>query len=467
MIIPPDPEKDPNLFTPADSTPSLLLPPSETDVRHPDATHPHPRQAYGYAYGEWSGEQLPPYVPKRDSREGDVFSDRQEVRERNTASPSGPGSATGHQHRSSRGHPAVNDLVRDSRTLYASPLNTSLPIAGSSTQTLPSPSTTIADQNASTSKLWESSTSRSKEGRKGKMKAAMTPSEDIRDCWTKYRKWIILVIVLILTGLGIMTGLLVGLQVGVADDQNDSSDAFSPWHDIDGKKTNTQWAPDGSMNLTYSQDRVRSPISFRSSAILILQDGPRESDGNASLCNQFIPVNTTDFSLLSIPYPAASLSVSTFTFPLSDDTNNTYLSDFFINARGLGSSGTIEFVGTGYPGKIMQGGNDNELRVDVVLRYGGIQDPMTTMNVCRMDRDDGSSGIGIYVSLLRRRVANEAITDRCRHQWRPMEKSQTSICLNRLPCQVSRLLYVYHQLPTLELWPIQCGSTRLISTSTE
>lgn len=47
----------------------------------------------------------------------------------------------------------------------------------------------------------------------------------------------------------------------------------------------------------------------------------------------------------------------------------------------------------------MQGGNDNELRVDVVLRYGGIQDPMTTMNVCRMDRDDGSSGIGIYVSL--------------------------------------------------------------------
>lgn len=252
MIIPPDPEKDPNLFTPADSTPSLLLTPSENDVRHPDATHPHPRQAYGYAYGEWSGEQLPPYVPKRDSREGDIFSDRQEVRERSSSSaPPLPSGA-----RSRANHASVNQLMRESRSLNPTPLDTSLPIASSSAQTLPSPSVTLNDPNASTSKLWESSTSPSKEGRKGKMKAALTPSPDIRDCWTKYRKWTIGVIVLILVGLGIMTGLLVGLKVGVDKDEDVTGDALSPWHDIDGKKANTQWAPDGSLNLTYTPERV-------------------------------------------------------------------------------------------------------------------------------------------------------------------------------------------------------------------
>jgi hypothetical protein len=87
MIIPPDPEKDPNLFTPADSTPSLLLPTLDGEIRAPDPAHPHSRQAYGYAYGEWSGEQLPPYEGKRASREGDVFSDRQEMTERSASVP--------------------------------------------------------------------------------------------------------------------------------------------------------------------------------------------------------------------------------------------------------------------------------------------------------------------------------------------------------------------------------------------
>lgn len=252
MIIPPDPEKDPNLFTPADSTPSLLLSPSEVDLRQPDATHPHPRQAYGYAYGEWSGEQLPPYVPKRDSREGDIFSDRQEVRERSSSSaPPLPSGA-----RSRITHPSVNQLMRESRTLPPSPLDTSLPIASTSAQTLPSPSTSTTDPSASTSKLWESSGSRSKEGRKGKMKAALTPAPEIRDCWAKYRKWTIGIIIIILVGLGIMTGLLVGLRAGVNKAEDDMGDALSPWHDIDGKKANTQWAPDGSLNLTYTSDRV-------------------------------------------------------------------------------------------------------------------------------------------------------------------------------------------------------------------
>lgn len=250
MIIPPDPEKDPNLFTPADSTPSLLLPTLEGDIRHPDPAHPHSRQAYGYAYGEWSSEQLPPYEGKRASREGDVFSDNRELRERRTPPPR-PTS-----------HLAVNNVLRASRLAHPAPLDTSLPIASASTSSLPSPVTTLADNNsnASTSKLWESSDSSSKEGKRKKVKDALTPAPEIRDCFTKYRKWIIGVVTTILVGLGIMTGLLVGLRVGVDKDASDSTKSYSPWHDIDGKKANTQWAPDGSLNLTYSPDRVSLPI---------------------------------------------------------------------------------------------------------------------------------------------------------------------------------------------------------------
>jgi hypothetical protein len=71
----------------------------------------------------------------------------------------------------------------------------------------------------------------------------------------QYRKWIIAIVITILIGLGIMTGLLVGLRVGV-DKVSDAPNAFSPWHDIDGKRANTQWAPDGSLNLTYTAARV-------------------------------------------------------------------------------------------------------------------------------------------------------------------------------------------------------------------
>jgi hypothetical protein len=53
-----------------------------------------------------------------------------------------------------------------------------------------------------------------------------------------------------------MTGLLVGLQVGVDKQDVGPANSLSPWHDIDGKKTNTQWAPDGSLNLTYTESRV-------------------------------------------------------------------------------------------------------------------------------------------------------------------------------------------------------------------
>jgi hypothetical protein len=243
MIIPPDPEKDPNLFTPADSTLSLLLPTLDGEIRQPDATHPHPRQAYGYAYGEWSGEQLPPYEGKRASREGDVFSDRQEMGERRSAPPR-PNS-----------QPGISRPTRNPRVSGLAALDTALPIASASTQSLPSPATTL-NANASTSKLWESSTSPSKEGKRNKIRAALTPDPDIRDWWAQYRKWIITIVITILIGLGIMTGLLVGLRVGVDKTVDNSSNSFSPWHDIDGKKANTQWAPDGSLNLTYTAARV-------------------------------------------------------------------------------------------------------------------------------------------------------------------------------------------------------------------
>lgn len=68
-------------------------------------------------------------------------------------------------------------------------------------------------------------------------------------------------------------------------------------------------------------------------------------------------------------------------------------------SRGLGSSGTVYFVGRDSSDEVINGGIEDQIRVDVVLRYSGHQDPLTTVQVCQMDKSDGSSGIGIYVSI--------------------------------------------------------------------
>lgn len=135
-------------------------------------------------------------------------------------------------------------------------------------------------------------------------------------------------------------------------------------------------------------------------AKLTIQDGPSPSEGVISNCNLFQPLNTTDFSLLAIPYPAATQSVSTLYFPVNTTANSSGLWDeFFLMSRGLGSSGTIYFVGRDAPDDVINGGKEELIRVDVVMRYSGVQDLKNVVQVCQMDKSDGSSGVGIYVSL--------------------------------------------------------------------
>ncbi len=135
------------------------------------------------------------------------------------------------------------------------------------------------------------------------------------------------------------------------------------------------------------------------------QDGPSPSDGNMTQCNIFIPLNTTNlFNVLITPYLGETLSLATFTFPLTNSSSlpfsmtNTYslMGDFALTATGLGSSGTLEMVGSESPSDV-QGGTEGFVQVDVVVRYSGDQELDGIMRVCSMVRGDGGVGIGIYV----------------------------------------------------------------------
>lgn len=246
MIIPPDPEKDPNFFDPSASTPSLLPPPDrdrdgddDGNVRHADLAHTrHPYGAHGY--DEWSGEQLPPYERRRASsiRSGEVFGDSASMREVSQTVPSG---------------------VRSQPTLYIPHASSSRPTSvvypshgdpttsrhfSASLPSLISPSATVhPDPASSSAKLWESTTT-TKESRSKRRKVAslIKVSPEVKQFWRRWKRWVIGVSIVIVLGLGLMVGLLVGLKVISGGHAPHSEQTYSPWHDVDGKRTNTEWA---------------------------------------------------------------------------------------------------------------------------------------------------------------------------------------------------------------------------------
>lgn len=117
-------------------------------------------------------------------------------------------------------------------------------------------------------------------------------------------------------------------------------------------------------------------------------------------CNAFYPLNASNpFSLLSVPTPHSNVTLTTFNFPLTNLSSGLrgFSNDFAITARGLGASGTVEFVGSDAPSQL-QGSAEGTIQVDVVARYAGSLDLDGLIMVCSMVRSDGGSGIGIYVS---------------------------------------------------------------------
>jgi hypothetical protein len=218
MIIPPDPEKDPNFFNPSASTSSLVPQHLEQspdglghgyghgdeyyegddDVRYPDAARTRQNVFGNGSFGSdgWSGEheQLPPYERRRipsirngNGRDGPgIEVDRNANANLDPASPfvtplesSDRSSSETPRVRSypilatSTRHPAGQGIYRQANTTPygATRISTTFRASSSSLPSLnaASPSTTIQiDPNTSSSKLWESSSPASSSSTGGK-----------------------------------------------------------------------------------------------------------------------------------------------------------------------------------------------------------------------------------------------------------------------------------------------------------
>ena len=272
MIIPPDPEKDSNAFSPTSSTPSLVPPPSEpSDIAHPPEAHTRDHPSFGFPFGDdlglgYAGEALPPYQRERERlEEGDVFADpptsqqqqptplmRQRSRRSVTLPP----------------QPTLSNLVIPAQLpphagSPITPESEFTPIASTSASRLPyttqdthdqAPSSTAVD---STAKLWESSSSSSSRGKhRAHDHAWFSPASKRR--WKKWRKWVYIVMCLLLAGIGVMTGVLVGIKAG--ERNKEPADKATPWSDLSGNGQRSTWVTvSGGAGASYVAELMRYP----------------------------------------------------------------------------------------------------------------------------------------------------------------------------------------------------------------
>ncbi|WVQ66817.1 uncharacterized protein L199_005008 [Kwoniella botswanensis] len=356
MIIPPDPEKDPRIFDPSASTHSLVEAPSEFDE----------------VTSRWDGESLPPYERRRSSR-GSILTDHEDDHD-NIFS----------DRHATRRPPAliIHDLPTHPRQIHHHSL------ASSSSSLTPQPSLVLPHLThrdnpstiASTSKLWEGSSTNLRNGKKRACGCLPIPPAKFQRWWKRWKRWIQVIVVLVLIGIGLVVGLLVGMNKN-----STPKPPIAPWQrpwmdqDTDGKRV-AAWAGNGSFNLTYIESR----------------DAPSSSDGNLTECNNFTPLNLTSspFTSLFTPFPQSTVSLASFSFPFSSSGNAP--SDLFVNARGFGSSGTLQFLGSDDPQAVITSGEEGKILIDVVVRYSGGQDLSTMMRVCKMTRGEDGVGVGIY-----------------------------------------------------------------------
>ena len=285
MIIPPDPEKDPNIFSATSSTPSLFPPPSDTDSEDAhDPTHSgtiavpsraHTRNtnaAYGYPFSYaddlgvgYNGEALPPYRRSSVDSTSNLSPDPPfpggaiatgssvsavpgalnyggvpvpaQMRERNQRIVTVPGIIIPPP-------PAIHDDETTPTARTAATGESGLPFTTDQT----------ASSTGSTAKLWEGSGTQPKKW----SAPSMTPAW--ARWWKKYKKWVYIALGVFLAGLGMMIGLLVGLKAGA--EKKDPTPGV-PWKDISGDKRQTWVSTGESLNVTYNPQRVsdRSPSS--------------------------------------------------------------------------------------------------------------------------------------------------------------------------------------------------------------
>lgn len=437
MIIPPDPEKDPRLFR--ESTASLITVPEgqlialDNGPLLPDAAyHANPAAPAPYPYGAgpfsddmevaWGNDQLPPYDGIRRPNTLDPV-------ERDAAAMSnGLERPVGYAHRTL---PHGATLIRTASVASGSSGESSSAASASSRllrrtpSTLPSATSTTAVSNQAP-KLWEGQAGPSKRRWHGiplppARRQRHSRSASDASHWQKHkRSWLT---VFAITALSI--ALAIGLAVGFSTNVN--SRIHNPNRVLQDKPdSHTQinvWSQQ-CKHLTYDEKR----------------DGPTEKEGIPSACNNFTLFNdTSSLTQLAVSSPYFEHYISTFLFPLKMAVNTTALNstaswngtlptnvtarglsnrkgsgwsaanatnagpfssslehELFVLATGLAATGTVEFVGTNAPDAVVSGGVEGHVRVDVVARYTKGENLTEIVNVCKLDRPDGSSGIGIF-----------------------------------------------------------------------
>ncbi|KAL1405249.1 hypothetical protein Q8F55_008875 [Vanrija albida] len=400
MIIPPDPEKDPNLFA---ETASVL----DEDLRlvdvplPPDAVY-HPSSAptvlATYPYGAYSEEDLGAWQETLPPYEGRRVRTRQEE-ENTTAAEASTSRIFGAPQQQSR--PRASVFVRPSSQAsgssgsssglapYPDLLTSRRPTSSRAVTASPTAaSVSISDQST---KTWEGLIyTRRRKRRICGIPVPSLPSvpvaPEVVEIWHKHRKWIIAGSIVLATLLVLTIGLVVGFSTAwAAKYKHKRPPGYRPWYDKGGPPNASWQMPD--LNLTYVGDR----------------DGPAPADGTPSNCNDFLPLNdsATVSQLANLASPFFENYITTFTYPL-DTINDTVLAlpnDLYFIARGLAASGTIEFVGSKSPPAVVMGGTEGFIQVDVIARIAVGLNLTHIVNVCQLDRDDGSTGVGIYTPL--------------------------------------------------------------------
>jgi hypothetical protein len=372
MIIPPDPEKDPQLFT--ESRTSLTTDADLISFDEPSV----PEVAYSrdllYSGGPFADdfavyEQLPPYEGRRAGTP-------------TAATATAPAGPTTRVRRSARNS---NYLIRINSSSSSSSLGSSssrasmrgtasgsaIPINLNST----SPSSTAVATDRS--KVWEGVDGKSPHQRR--LDRLVTPR--VRAAWMKHRRWLIIAMLIVSAVLLVAIGLAVGLGVSLGNNNSNSNNPPpKKWKDWPAPNALVQM---GSLNITYVPRR----------------DDPKSQDGEPFECNTYAPLNSsTVLGQLALTNDVFDQYLTTyhFNFTSGPKAHPAFHDPFYFIAHGLAASGTVEFVGTDAPAGLQTGGTEGAIRIDVIARSPKGRELDTLAKVCKLRRPDGSVGFGIF-----------------------------------------------------------------------
>ncbi|CAK9787444.1 hypothetical protein CC85DRAFT_288584 [Cutaneotrichosporon oleaginosum] len=386
MIIPPDPEKDPRLFR--GSTTSLVTVPEDqlVDVETLEHAPAHPGNAYSinpaapvaYPYGGPFGDAftvpfdpVPPYSARRelDPVEHAAYG----------APPLGRTFS-----RASRGSTSTS-ASGSSTESNATPTRRRFTPLRSGSRTVSTPASSDTLLAARGTKLWEGSATRGPARRWLGIpippRSIIPISPEAKGLWHKYRRLWIAMFVCLAIGIVLAVGLAAGLVLSNQKGPSHGGKGDAWRNNRKGQNTTYPTTPD--LSISYHEDR----------------DGPFPEDGEATQCNQFTPLNQSSaLTQLAVNSPHFAHYISTYSFPLSAHVDGmaALSHNLYVLARGLAATGTVEIVGSNAPSGVIHGGEEGVVKIDVLARYQADQELAHVARVCHLQREDGSSGVGIF-----------------------------------------------------------------------